>query len=345
MLSNLLLWFNSKGGSGKTTMTASHAVACAQAGWRVLVVDLDPQGNQSVLLGLLGTESDDQGASLLNAFKAPGVIEPTVVRDVRPGLDVIVGGPATAPITQMIGLEATYDADKAAAAVQTVLEPLADNYDLIMVDLGPSVDSPLHRSAMTAARFLVFTVAPTKLSMQGLSQAWKLTQQVRKTTNPDLEPLGLVIPKWDKKATKALRKLQDFVTERQQQLGAQFSLIEPLVPSSDTAAAQLEESGRVAIEMPSLLKQQKRDKMTWVRAVKKEQKKAEKAAIEAGLPPDEVNKARASIRKNWLTEEPEVYTDLLLQIDRAHKLITVEVNARWRAAHDRAAYTTHEVQG
>jgi chromosome partitioning protein len=82
---------NGKGGVGKTSLTANLAGLYAAAGYRTLAIDLDPQGNLGDDLGYLGAGLSDNGAELVDALRARRAYRP--LRDVRPGLDVLAGGP------------------------------------------------------------------------------------------------------------------------------------------------------------------------------------------------------------------------------------------------------------
>src|SRR5206468_10346854 len=86
---------NGKGGVLKTSLTANVAGLSAASGWRVLAVDLDPQGNLASDLGML--DASDGGEGLLRAVAEQAPLEP--LRDVRPGLDLVAGGPRTAELT------------------------------------------------------------------------------------------------------------------------------------------------------------------------------------------------------------------------------------------------------
>jgi len=84
VLPNTLTFSNSKGGSGKTTMNCSHAVASAAAGWNTLLVDLDAQGSAGRQMGVKKTPDDDEGQSLRDAIAMHGRTAPNIVRNVRP---------------------------------------------------------------------------------------------------------------------------------------------------------------------------------------------------------------------------------------------------------------------
>jgi chromosome partitioning protein len=86
---------NGKGGVGKTTTSAHIAALVASDGARTLLIDLNGQGNCALLLGFANTERDDKGRNLFSAVTAGAQLTP--VRNVRPNLDVVPGGPVRTP--------------------------------------------------------------------------------------------------------------------------------------------------------------------------------------------------------------------------------------------------------
>ena len=89
-ITNTIAFANGKGGVGKTSVTANVAGIAALSGWRVLTIDLDPQGNLGNDLGYLQSGESDQGAGLMAAIRDDKKLKP--LRDVRPGLDSVPGG-------------------------------------------------------------------------------------------------------------------------------------------------------------------------------------------------------------------------------------------------------------
>ena len=94
MIPSCVMVSNGKGGVLKTSLAANLSGLAAASGWSVLAVDLDPQGNLATDLGCL--ERSDGGEALLRAVAENAPLIP--LRDVRPGLDVVAGGPRTAEL-------------------------------------------------------------------------------------------------------------------------------------------------------------------------------------------------------------------------------------------------------
>ena len=91
MIPSCVMVSNGKGGVLKTSLAANLSGLAATSGWRVLAVDLDPQGNLATDLGVL--DRSDGGEALLRAVAEGSALAP--LKDVRPGLDLVAGGPRT----------------------------------------------------------------------------------------------------------------------------------------------------------------------------------------------------------------------------------------------------------
>ena len=186
MLSNALVVANGKGGVGKTTIVANVAGMTAAAGWRVLAVDLDPQGNLGSDLGFKQRGLDDDGKSLCDAVAAAS--HPIPLRDVRPGLDAIAAGSATHDLVAAITLDRT----AGRRAVAEALAPIAGDYDLIVIDCPPAGGAMVN-AALAAARWLVIPVKYDDGSLDGLELMARQFGEVRSSDNPSLELLGIAL--------------------------------------------------------------------------------------------------------------------------------------------------------
>jgi len=316
VLPNTLTFFNSKGGSGKTTMNCSHAVASAAAGWNTLLVDLDAQGSAGRQMGVKKTPDDDEGQSLRDAIAMHGRAAPNIVRDVRPGLDMIVGGKHTVEIPELLlSAERTLGRDGAHGLIETVLAPYAGDYDLIVFDLPPAPGGVLHDSIFATLHYVVYTVAPNQMSIDSLEQAWTMVVQ---GPNPDLEVLGLCVPMWQANAKKKNAGLKSFLDNLSGQMGGYFSLIDPVVSRSDTAGADMVSEQKLAIELVPLIPQRKKEYFNWIKETKAEAKKQGRDVSE--------------VRKERKASEPARLSESLITIAEEHKRITIEVNSRFRAA-------------
>lgn len=191
MLERTIAVINGKGGVGKTSITTNLAGLVAAAGYRVLVVDLDPQGNAGRDLGITDTPHDDEGAALFAAVTAGVPLRP--VASVRERLDLVCGGDR---VEEMVGaLDARANrigATAVASALRDALAPAAADYDLIVIDCPPG-GQKLQRMALTAAEFALIPTKSDAASLDGLVKVAHLFADVTATTNEHLSLLGVVL--------------------------------------------------------------------------------------------------------------------------------------------------------
>jgi chromosome partitioning protein len=188
-LDRVIAVINGKGGVLKTTLTANIGGMLASSGYRVLLVDLDPQGNLAEDLGYTASERDDEGRALAQALMFGGTIEP--LSQIRHNLDVIAGGPALDQATAGLAARGNRDPDGAKLAVAHLLEPIAGNYDMILLDCPPG-DETLQTAAVAAARWALVPVKSDKSSRKGLGAVAARLDAVL-SLNPTLDLLGVVL--------------------------------------------------------------------------------------------------------------------------------------------------------
>jgi chromosome partitioning protein len=181
---------NGKGGVGKTTITANVGGMLAASGdARVLLVDLDPQGNLAEELGYGGSDRDDAGRALAQALVFDAPVTPQ--RDIRPGLDVLVGGAALDMAAAGLTIRSHKDPQAAKTALARALAPHVQGYDLILIDCPPGQET-LQQAALAAARWALIPVKTDASSRKGLRDVARRLDAVL-DVNPDLDLLGVVL--------------------------------------------------------------------------------------------------------------------------------------------------------
>ena len=188
-LDRVIAVINGKGGVLKTTLTANIGGMLASSGYKVLLVDLDPQGNLAEDLGYTDDERDDEGRALAQTLMFGGGADP--IREVRPNLDVFAGGAALDQATAGLAAKANKDPDGAKLAVARLLEPIAGGYDMILLDCPPG-DETLQTAAVAAARWALVPVKSDKSSRKGLGAVAARLDAVL-SVNPALDLLGVVL--------------------------------------------------------------------------------------------------------------------------------------------------------
>ncbi|MFN2506274.1 MAG: ParA family protein [Acidimicrobiales bacterium] len=232
---------NHKGGVLKTAICAHLAGISAASGWKVLAVDLDPQGNLGRDLGYM-TDSDG-GAALLAALRDSEELRP--LEGVRPGLDVIAGGPATAEVASYLTAQAMAGrVGPAARSLERTLSPLAGRYDLVVMDCPPG-EALIHTAAMTAAHHVLIPTQPDDASIDGLGRVFGQFLEVRSSTNPHVQILGVVLGPIPAGASAIERRARAKLAEL---LGPDVPVFDTTVRLAQQAAVDCRERGLLAAE-------------------------------------------------------------------------------------------------
>lgn len=195
---------NQKGGVGKTTTAINLATALAAIGERVLIVDLDPQGNASTGLGIDRRERHTSSYDVIvGAMPLDAAAIPTAV----PGLSIV---PSTLDLLG-VEMEIAGTPDRVLRLRNSVRNSNPDQFSYILIDCPPSLNL-LTLNSMAAADSVLVPLQCEFFALEGLSQLLETVEQVRRTLNPDLKIQGIVLTMYDGRNNLANQVVADVRT-------------------------------------------------------------------------------------------------------------------------------------
>ncbi|MBI2285834.1 ParA family protein [Candidatus Saccharibacteria bacterium] len=179
---------NQKGGVGKSTTVINLAAYLAKGGHRVLVVDIDPQGNTTSGLGIDKQKLNSTLYDVLfSRAQAPKVMQKVTTHklSVLPANEQLAGAEV-----EMVSVPARE------FMLKSVLENLPSSHDYVLIDCPPSLGL-LSVNALAAAGHVLIPVQAEYYALEGLSQLLSVVQQVKAAVNPDLNVLGVILTMYD----------------------------------------------------------------------------------------------------------------------------------------------------
>lgn len=191
---------NQKGGVGKTTTAINLSATLAEKGKKVLVVDVDPQGNTT---SGLGVEKNNLDNTIYQLIIGRSTLNETLIVDLYDNLSIIPSNINLAGAEiELIGIE------EKEYILKNEIDKIKDQYDFIIIDCPPSLNV-LTVNAMTTADTILVPIQCEYYALEGLAQLIHTINLVKKRLNPTLEIEGVVFTMYDARTNLSLQVVED----------------------------------------------------------------------------------------------------------------------------------------
>lgn len=220
MAARVIAFFNQAGGVGKTTLAMNVGYHLAELGKKVLLVDMDPQASLTTFMGI---DPDSAEKTIYNALVDE---EPLPIQQDLHGMDLTPTNEDLSATEKMLS-----DVILKEMILKTVLDPVRENYDLILLDCPPSLGF-LSIVSLLAATDLIIPIETEYKALEGTKQLIKTIQRVRKHGNSKIQITGVVPTIYNSRLTQERRNLEKIRT-----VFAKATVFPPIPDRTDFANA------------------------------------------------------------------------------------------------------------
>ncbi len=199
-MSRIIAIANQKGGVGKTTTSTNLSACLAEAGKKVLLIDIDPQGNATSGVGVDKSELEN---TVYDMIIGECSIEDCLLENVIENLSILPSN------IQLSGAEIDLiGREQREYILKNCISQIRDNYDFIIIDCPPSLNM-LTVNAMTTADTVLVPIQCEYYALEGLSQLIHTINLVKERLNPDLEMEGVVFTMYDARTNLSLEVVEN----------------------------------------------------------------------------------------------------------------------------------------
>lgn len=190
MTAKIISIVNQKGGVGKTTTAVNLATIFAVMNKKVLLIDIDSQGNSSSGLGI---KQEQRKVTAYNLFCGTSSIDKAIYSTDIPNLSIITSNTNLAVVEMEL-----LDRENHECILKNLLSPLVDSYDYIIIDCPPSLNL-LTLNALVASNEVIVPMLCDFYSLEGLSHLLKTIEIIEKKLNPNIKIGGILFTMYDKR--------------------------------------------------------------------------------------------------------------------------------------------------